>query len=426
MAEHLHQPEAAAPQPFAARPMTPGAARLLNVLCTRSQPWPVSVGLASCRLSVPVLPPDGPTPEYGLRVRCGAHVWRVDVGPGLPLALHPALAQADADAPLPEEVRLAVVELLAAPLAEALGRFLGTTVACEALAGDRDGEPPADNRDGATVQSDGALPCRLGLLLEVPGDGGGHAPVPLTLHLSDAASAMLAEQCLRLPQRYEPRDHLPVCAVVEAGRMCLAAAELAELAPGDILLPDDYPAHRGRLTLAVTAPAGPAPALASLAPAPTLSVPCAVADGRATVLDIVRNDATPMETTMSDTTPTPQPDGVPAADAAPDAPVAHAAGSAAATAGSEAEGTATAAAASIDVNALGVTVVFELERRPMTVGDLAALAPGYTFALGADPLGPVTLTVGGKAIGTGRLVDLGGTLGVQVLRMGATGEGDRP
>jgi type III secretion protein Q len=413
VAEHLHQPEAAAPQPFVPNPLAPGAARLLNVLCTRSQPWPVTVGLAACRLSVPVLPPDAPAPEYGLRVRCGAHVLRLDVGPGLPLGLHPALAQADASAALPEEVRLAVVELLAAPLAEALGRFLGTSVTCEALAGDRDAE---------AAQPTGDLPCRVGLLLEVPGDDGGYAPVPLTLHLSDAASAMLAEQCLRLPQRHEPRDHLPVCTVVEAGRMCLAAAELADLAPGDILLPDDYPAHRGRLTLAVTDSAGTAPAQAlALPPALVVSVPCAVADGRATVLDIVRNDATPMETTMSDTTPTPQPDGTPAADAAPDA-----AGSAAAVAAPEAVVTAAAAAVPIDVNALGVTVVFELERRPMTVGDLAALAPGYTFALGADPLGPVTLTVGGRAVGTGRLVDLGGTLGVQVLRMGQAGEGDRP
>lgn len=411
MAEHLQQPEAAAPQPFAARPLAPGAARLLNVLCTRSQPLSVTVGLAACRLSVPVLPPEAPAPEYGLRVRCGAHVLRLDVGPGLPLGLHPALAQADADVPLPEEVRLAVVELLAAPLAEALGRFLGTSVTCEALAGDRDAE---------AAQPAGDLPCRVGLLLEVPGDDGGHTPVPLTLHLSDAASAMLAEQCLRLPQRHEARGHLPVDVVVEAGRMCLAAAELADLAPGDILLPDDYPAHRGRLTLAVTDPAGPAQAKAP-SPAPTLTVPCAVADGRATVLDIVRNDATPMETTMSDTTPAPQPDGVPAADAAPAAE-----GSAAAAAAPEAQGASAAAASPIDVNALGVTVVFELERRPMTVGDLAALAPGYTFALGADPLGPVTLTVGGRAVGTGRLVDLGGTLGVQVLRMGQAGEGDRP
>lgn len=69
------------------------------------------------------------------------------------------------------------------------------------------------------------------------------------------------------------------------------------------------------------------------------------------------------------------------------------------------------------VEDLELTISFELERRLITVGDLAALAPGYTFALGVLPDAPVTLRVSGRDIGTGRLVDLKGTLGVQILSL---------
>ena len=69
-----------------------------------------------------------------------------------------------------------------------------------------------------------------------------------------------------------------------------------------------------------------------------------------------------------------------------------------------------------------MTLTFELERRLMTVRDVETLAPGYTFAFGGDALAPVTLYANGKSIGKGRLVDLNGTLGVQVVSLGKAGE----
>ncbi|MBO4312322.1 MAG: type III secretion system cytoplasmic ring protein SctQ [Desulfovibrionaceae bacterium] len=64
---------------------------------------------------------------------------------------------------------------------------------------------------------------------------------------------------------------------------------------------------------------------------------------------------------------------------------------------------------------LELRLSFELERRLITLGDLSALEPGYTFALGCDTNSPVTIRVNGKALAQGRLVDMNGTLGVQVL-----------
>ena len=42
--------------------------------------------------------------------------------------------------------------------------------------------------------------------------------------------------------------------------------------------------------------------------------------------------------------------------------------------------------------------------------------------LGGDALAPVTLYANGKSVGKGRLVDLNGTLGVQVVSLGKVGE----
>ena len=71
----------------------------------------------------------------------------------------------------------------------------------------------------------------------------------------------------------------------------------------------------------------------------------------------------------------------------------------------------------IPLDTLEVPVTFELDRRLMSIAEIAALAPGYTFTLAKDPTGPVTIRVNGICMGTGRLVDLGGTLGVQLVSL---------
>ena len=63
---------------------------------------------------------------------------------------------------------------------------------------------------------------------------------------------------------------------------------------------------------------------------------------------------------------------------------------------------------------IDIRLTFELDRRIITVGELEALAPGYTFALESDVTSPVTIRANGKAVARGRLVDMNGTLGVQI------------
>ena len=63
---------------------------------------------------------------------------------------------------------------------------------------------------------------------------------------------------------------------------------------------------------------------------------------------------------------------------------------------------------------LEIRLSFELDRRLITVGELSSIAPGFTFPMtgAADSL--VTVRANGKAIARGRLVDMNGTIGVQV------------
>lgn len=67
-----------------------------------------------------------------------------------------------------------------------------------------------------------------------------------------------------------------------------------------------------------------------------------------------------------------------------------------------------------EINDIDIRLSFELDRRVITVGELEALTPGYTFSLNGDMTSPVTIRANGKAIARGRLVDMDGTLGVQI------------
>ena len=65
-------------------------------------------------------------------------------------------------------------------------------------------------------------------------------------------------------------------------------------------------------------------------------------------------------------------------------------------------------------NDIDIRLSFELDRRLITVGELEALTPGYTFSINSDAQSPVTIRAKGKAIARGRLVDMNGVLGVQI------------
>jgi hypothetical protein len=68
--------------------------------------------------------------------------------------------------------------------------------------------------------------------------------------------------------------------------------------------------------------------------------------------------------------------------------------------------------------AFPVTLSVELGRVPVTLGDLARLAPGATLALPLGRRGLVTLRAGERAVARGELCEVDGAIGVRILTIG--------
>ncbi|MBI4853719.1 MAG: FliM/FliN family flagellar motor switch protein [Acidobacteria bacterium] len=69
------------------------------------------------------------------------------------------------------------------------------------------------------------------------------------------------------------------------------------------------------------------------------------------------------------------------------------------------------------IQSVPVTVVVELGRRNLTISDVTRLRIGQIIELNRTPSEPVELSVDGKIIGKGELVDVDGELGVRILRL---------
>lgn len=73
--------------------------------------------------------------------------------------------------------------------------------------------------------------------------------------------------------------------------------------------------------------------------------------------------------------------------------------------------------AQISLENIPVTVQFSLAERMINLQELQQINAGYVFALENDFLAPVTLLVNGKSIGKGKIVDINGTVAVQVVEI---------
>jgi type III secretion system YscQ/HrcQ family protein len=188
------------------------------------------------------------------------------------------------------------------------------------------------------------------------------ALVGLRASSREGASWLCSQVRKVLPEsrKYPQRTHLLLETRLEAGVMWVPGDLLQNLAVADILIPPGYPAKDGRLILRL--PGGSGFCLA-------------VSDGLATVADF-HHDAKEM-----DVNPPDQSGGKP------------------------------------ELAALKMPIHFELERKLLPLATIEALAPGSVFPLGTDPLSAVTVTLNGQALASGRLVDLGGVLGVQITRL---------
>ncbi len=69
-----------------------------------------------------------------------------------------------------------------------------------------------------------------------------------------------------------------------------------------------------------------------------------------------------------------------------------------------------------------VTVTFALDSRELTVGQVAAMQAGEVFLTSCDADEPVSVLVNGQCMGKGRLVSVGGRVGVQILSINTATE----
>ena len=69
------------------------------------------------------------------------------------------------------------------------------------------------------------------------------------------------------------------------------------------------------------------------------------------------------------------------------------------------------------LRALPVEVVCEIGRVTLDGRELIDLAPGAVLPMGRPLAGPVDLTIGGRVVARGELVDVEGEIGVRVTRI---------
>ena len=74
------------------------------------------------------------------------------------------------------------------------------------------------------------------------------------------------------------------------------------------------------------------------------------------------------------------------------------------------------------LDSVPITLAFEVGTLSMTLGQLAAIKPGYVFELAARlEEARVVIRANGAPVGRGELVAIGDTLGVQLLAIDANG-----
>jgi type III secretion protein Q len=70
-----------------------------------------------------------------------------------------------------------------------------------------------------------------------------------------------------------------------------------------------------------------------------------------------------------------------------------------------------------ELDSVPITLVFELGRVQIALGELKTLAPGFSFDLGKDLRAPVDILANGKKIGTGELIQIDERIGVRVSQL---------
>ncbi|MDR1086389.1 MAG: type III secretion system cytoplasmic ring protein SctQ [Deltaproteobacteria bacterium] len=312
--------------------------------------------------------PAGPAwpPVGALDLEAGGFAWRLFLGSWELLSGRAGLEGIN-PADLPEDFRLAAAAFYLRPVLGDLERVLGVPLTLTGPGGP----------EGADSQG-----LEFGLS---PGPDRGLTPLKIASPSAQAAKWLLDRLASRPFRRRLKLDSLTIPAVLLAGEMSLPWNLLRELAVGDILLPPAYPALENRAFLKIRG-------------RPPIALQCG--DGKARVTTNNYNakerplqDAGKAAEQTEQTEQTEQKDQSARPADQDQAPLIK------------------------NLDELEVTVEFELGRLSLSLKEIAALAPGTVFPLDAELTKPVTLTVSGRPVAQGRLVDLDGTVGVQVVRV---------
>lgn len=314
---------------------------------------------------------------FVLNVKAGTQNWKIVFETDRILLFHPSVKEypdleREYGKLFPGPLKQALLESLFAPLADEFSQKLGTDFAVTDVVYD------------AEVSDQNPF---LSFLLELSDNGEKVFSETLRVVIPEERESLkLLEKLEALfPHGNAERDAFPfletgVCFSV--GETKLALRDVRELSVGDYVLLDDFYGNNGFVRMYLRN-AGTKNNDCGFSE--NMFLLCAYKDGRAEALQWVRAGSEG-ETEMDDNRLENGEENL-ERDSAPVRP---------------------------DFSDMVCSLHFSLGERQIALKELQEIGEGYTFALDHDFLSPVTLLLNGKTMGHGKIVNIGGTVGVQI------------
>lgn len=229
----------------------------------------------------------------------------------------------------------------------------------------------------ATAEQACEAPFAIGLRMARQGGGNSASACLLTDLQGMTRLAQLAARTDSRPHEIEPWASLPIFLTIDRGWVDMTLNEIATIRPQDVLLPDGWWSDKGKMELCIRV-------------GPKLGIGAQFSASehlRATtkVKRMERDDSLEQHP----------------ANAQPPATSASAAFEAGVA----------------DLTDIPLRITFDLGERHIPLRELASIAPGHLFDLGLAPDSAVNLRINGVRVGVGELVEIGGRIGVAVMRI---------